>query len=129
MPYITWTEEFSVKHAEMDKQHQLLFDYVNEYYDALEAGQSNQELVPVFEKIISYTDFHFKDEEKMMQKMQYPDFQKHKLMHETLVKRVLELKDELAQNKAEIAEHIKYFLKNWLTAHIKGIDTQYSEYL
>lgn len=126
MSFIEWKSDFSVHHDRMDKQHQLLFDYVNEFYFALERKAENDELVTVYSKILSYTDFHFKDEERLMLENNYPDYEIHKNMHENLVNEALLFREKLVQQEQGVENNIKYFLKVWLSAHIKGIDKKYS---
>ena len=131
MPYIEWDEQYSVKNAEMDRQHQMLFDYINEFYTAIDFDRRKSDLVAILDKVIQYTHFHFLAEEQLMRDVNYPDYEKHKNIHKELVTRVLKLKEQLisTEDKGETAEEIKSFLKNWLTQHIQGIDKKYSLFL
>jgi len=127
MSFIEWTQDFCVSHDEMDKQHQMLFDYVNEYYTALEEGASNDVLVVSYQNIINYTDFHFKDEERLLFESNYSDYEIHKRIHETLVDSAVAFMVRLKEKEQGVEHEIKHFLKIWLTAHIKGIDKKYSD--
>ena len=129
MPFIEWTDEFSVHEEKMDQQHKMLFAYINKFYEKIEKGASQRELIPVFDKIVSYTDFHFKDEEELLKKNNFPDYQVHKAIHKTLIAEVLSFRSRLRNEEPNVEQEIKQFLKLWLSAHIKGIDTKYSKFV
>ncbi|MCP5151974.1 MAG: hemerythrin family protein [Ectothiorhodospiraceae bacterium] len=128
MPVIKWSDEFSVRHADMDRQHQQLFDYVNEFYDCHDRGGDNRTLLGIFDKVVKYAGSHFADEEALMERAGFEGVRRHKIIHQQLVKRVLELRAELvAGANPKIGVEIRQFLKHWLTAHIKGVDMNYAE--
>ncbi|MCK5880466.1 MAG: hemerythrin family protein [Sinobacterium sp.] len=129
MSNIKWDESFSVQHQTIDDQHQVLFDYVNEFDDALQAKKPSDVLLPILDKVIKYTSFHFSEEEKIMEQHNYPDISKHKLLHKELVRRVLEARECLASNQTNAAQDAQSFLTFWLKSHIKGVDTKYMPYL
>lgn len=128
MAHFEWEEKYSVKNSEMDHQHQKLFDYINAFYDQVESG-TDASCQKAFVDIVKFTEYHFRDEEAMMDKVNYPDAAKHKIIHKQLVSRVTELGNDLAEGKEGAKAQIKVFLKNWLTAHIMGIDMKYSEFV
>ena len=129
MPFIQWTNDFSVREEMMDKQHQMLFDYINNFCDAIDTGAGHQELVEAFNKIVAYTDFHFKDEERLLKDNDYPDYAVHKAIHEKLIADVMSFRKRLMDKEPNIETGIKQFLKLWLSAHIMGIDKKYSEFV
>ncbi len=129
MPFIEWTKDFSVHEELMDKQHQLLFDYINEFCDAIDEEVSREVLVASFQKIVAYTNFHFKDEEKMLKECNYPDYAVHKMIHESLLSEVMVFKGKIENGEPNVENEVKQFLKLWLSAHIKGIDTKYSKFV
>lgn len=129
MSFVTWTPEMSVSSATMDQQHQRLIDIINRYHDALEAGASHEQLMTVFKEVIAYAQQHFRDEERLMEQQQYPNLQRHRLIHQNLTQRIGEFVAAMDKRQAGVEKEIQFFLKSWLTAHIVGIDKQYSPYL
>ncbi len=128
MAQFEWDDKYSVKHSKMDQQHQKLFEYINTFYEKVDSG-TDADCQKAFLDIVKFTEYHFRDEEAMMDKVNYPDAAKHKIIHKQLVARVTELGNELAEGKEGVKNQIKVFLKNWLTAHIMGIDMKYSEFV
>jgi hemerythrin len=129
MSYIEWSDKYSVGNDMVDTQHQKLMDIINRYHDALEAKRPRTELVKIFDEVADYAIYHFRDEEALMERIQFPKMARHKVIHKQLIEQIGKLRAELVSGVAEIEQQIRFFLKNWLTAHIVGIDTQYTPFL
>jgi len=129
MSFYTWTDDLTVGHHGIDDQHKRIIDLINRYHDTLQAGGARSALSADFKAIADYSVRHFRDEEAEMARCGYPNLERHKLIHKQLLDRVGVLTKELAAGVAGIETQIQFFLKSWLTAHIKGIDQQYSPYL
>lgn len=129
MSFFQWSDELSVNHQNMDNQHQTLIRYVNEFYDLVSSNAELAELIRCFDRIVEFTSFHFEAEEVVMEENNFPGIRQHKLIHQSLVKRVMELKQSLLNEEDNVRNDIKFFLKNWLTSHIKGIDKKYAEHI
>lgn len=129
MSFANWTPEMSVSNGRMDMQHQKLIDIVNRYHEALEAQTPHAQLEKTFEEVIAYAAAHFKEEETLMERSGYPNLSRHRLMHENLTQRVLDFQRSLKSRQPGVEKEIQFFLKNWLTAHIIGIDKLYAPYV
>jgi hemerythrin len=129
MSYIEWSDKYSVGNDMVDTQHQKLMDIINRYHDALEAKRPRAELVKIFDEVADYAIYHFRDEEALMERIQFPKMARHKVIHKQLIEQIGKLRAELVSGVVEIEQQIRFFLKNWLTAHIVGIDTQYTPFL
>lgn len=129
MSFVEWTPELEVGSPEMDAQHRRLIAIINEYHESLSRGASNAELERIFTKVAEFATYHFRDEEALMERHGFPQLARHRLIHRQLVERVGELMAELHAGREGVSLQIQYFLKNWLTAHIKGVDCQYRTYV
>ena len=128
MALMEWSPLFSVKVKKYDDQHKKLIDLVNQLHDAMKAGEGNTMLGVVLQSLLAYTGSHFSDEEKMMQTHNYPDYAKHKAVHDSLVKKVLELQQKFQEGNAMLTMSVMSFLKEWLVTHIQGEDKKYGIY-
>ncbi|MFZ5572665.1 MAG: bacteriohemerythrin [Thermodesulfobacteriota bacterium] len=127
---IVWEDgNMSVKIAEIDQQHKALVNLINNLFDAIKEGKSNQ----IFEKLISdlikYTQFHFSTEEKYFTQHAYPETQLHKAKHQEFVETVLRFKKDFDAGKTGLTMGILDFLRDWLVKHIMGEDRKYSAFL
>lgn len=129
MALIEWKEIYSVGNSTIDRQHQQLFSIANRYHAAYTRREDRAILKTIFEELIAYTAFHFKEEERLMQEGGFPDFLAHKQSHEKLVKVVLQYKDNFDDGPHGIEEQAMQFIKTWLNGHILGMDRKYKPYL
>lgn len=125
---LEWHEDLSVGVNKIDDEHKELITLINDFYLSVDQKQQSDQL-KALKQVASYALQHFTNEEALLKSHQYPGLKKHELIHKQLLQRLNELSHGLSINEHDIGNKIKYFLKNWLTAHIKGIDKQYSVYV
>ncbi|MHB1687843.1 MAG: bacteriohemerythrin [Ignavibacteriaceae bacterium] len=129
MALINWSDEYSVKIKSIDRQHSKLIDLINELHSAMKEGKGKEFIGKAIDKLIDYTQVHFKHEESLMEKYSYPGYLKHKSLHDDLVRQVLEIKKNFSEGKVVLSQEVLNFLKKWLVEHIVGTDKQYTSFL
>ncbi|MBN2693292.1 hemerythrin family protein [bacterium] len=128
MSFINWeSEKYSVSNDVMDKQHMQLVDMINQFHDFLNQGESKDALKIILGKLRTYADTHFKAEEGLLGKYEYPEAESHKKLHEYYITRLGEF--EKAMEKAPCTSDVMFFMKDWLLEHIEKEDKKYSEFL
>ncbi|MBP2029207.1 hemerythrin-like metal-binding protein [Methanohalophilus levihalophilus] len=125
MPIMKWDESFSVKVAEIDKQHQTLVEMLNELYDMMKIGKGKDVIGPLLNDLTEYTVEHFGTEEKYFDKFGFEESARHKHEHKKFVNQVSKFKQEFDDGTANLSIDLMNFLKNWLVEHIKGSDQRY----
>ncbi|WP_420208544.1 bacteriohemerythrin [Candidatus Electronema sp. JC] len=128
MSLITWDESLSVKVAEIDSQHRKLVAMINELHDAMKSGKGKDVMGRILSGLISYTDSHFKVEEKYFAQFKYPDTAAHVKEHVAFVKKVTEFQIDFEGGRLTVSIDTLYFLRDWLQGHIKGTDKKYSAF-
>ena len=129
MALMTWDDSFSVKIAQIDREHQKLVSLLNDLHAAMGTGKSKELLGKIFDELITYTVTHFATEEKLMTQHAYPDFAAHKIEHEKLTKQALELQASFKAGKAGVNFEVLNFLRDWLKTHILDSDKKYGPFL
>jgi hemerythrin len=129
MAVIKWNASYSVQNADMDKQHQRLFDLINDLHDAMSKGKGKETLPVVFDSLIKYTQSHFTAEEALLQKYNYPDLMVQKRQHADLIKQISELQKQFQSGDFSSSLKTSEFLKKWLIEHIQGTDQKYGVFL
>ena len=124
MAYMDWKDQYSVENALIDKQHQVLFALVNEVAEKVKTGNM-PEIKGVINQLAAYTVEHFRDEEIIMKKAGYADFEDHQMIHAELIEKVQELQAKLEKNQAVSMVGIIRFLADWLKDHILKDDMAY----
>jgi len=126
--FIEWSNVLSVGIDEIDTQHQVLVDLVNEMHEAIHARQGSEVVQDVLGKLADYTKIHFAVEESLMRILGYPGYEEHKAQHEELIHTMADLQHKVQTGKTAIGFELMHFLKIWLTKHIMESDMQYGEY-
>lgn len=129
MALLQWGEQYSVGYDKIDEQHQKLVGYINELHAAMLEGRGQEALVTILKKLVSYTQTHFAMEEKLMQQYNYPEYNKHKMEHEALVKKVLTVQQDMEEKSVKLTLQVMNFLKDWLAKHIMGTDKRFGKFL
>jgi hemerythrin-like metal-binding protein len=126
---VTWSNQYSVGVARIDSEHQKLIGMLNDLHAAMMEGRGKSVIGTVLDGLASYTVSHFANEERLMQLYSYPDFDRHKAIHDKLVVQVKTLQEELRSGNATVSLEVLSFLQNWLVDHIVGVDQRYAAHL
>ncbi len=124
-----WTETYSVKIQELDRQHQGLFNIINQLNDALESGQGATVMDNVLDELLDYATHHFAAEEMLMEKHQFPGLLMHQLEHQAFGRRIQQYLEDFRSGKVATPAALLLFLRSWLKEHILKTDKGYSDYL
>ncbi len=127
MALITWDEKYSVKVRHLDNEHKKLVDLINQFHDAMREGKAKESMGKILNELISYTRYHFTNEEAMMAKIGYADLEEHKKVHAQLIQQVVDINEKFKKGSAVVSIQLMNFLKDWLMKHIQGVDKKYSE--
>ena len=124
--YIEWKPFYSVGDVSLDEEHKRLLGIVDDLHTAIQTGNQQDRVQDVLDRLTHYTITHFDHEEQVMQGCGYPRFEAHKVMHDEMRRRTLELK---ATPEAIAARDLLQFVKNWWVRHIQNQDKTYAPYL
>jgi hemerythrin len=126
---INWSDQFSVGVNKFDFQHKNLIKQINDLHMAMSMGNGKSSLGTILNNLADYTVKHFADEEREMQRTNYPNYMAHKREHDRLIEKVQDLQERMASGKVLLTMEVMNFLKDWLMNHIAKVDKQYSEHL
>lgn len=129
MAYVEWDEKYSVRIPSVDSEHKKLFEMVNVFYATIADKGANAALGELVEGLRSYTVYHFKHEETMMQQARYAGLAAHTAEHKAFVDKVTDIQKRLKEGKLVVSMEMTSFLRSWLTEHILKQDTKYTESL
>ena len=78
----------------IDGQHRELIEKINNLLDSCETSKDKLVAVKTLDYLADYTEFHFGEEEKLQESINYPGVNEHKKEHDKLVekKRKIEAK-------------------------------------
>ncbi len=124
---ITWADKYSVGYEEVDNQHKVLVNLINELYASFQQGDANSKIENILTEMIRYTDYHFKTEEGYFEKYSYSDAQAHIAQHQSFVEKVTSFFEEYKSGSATLSYDVMNFLRDWLIKHIQVSDKKFGE--
>ena len=131
---IIWRKGMSVSNDLIDHDHHFMVNFVNTIELVLQKPDQKEMLLEVFDQLYEYAVNHFRREESIQRKIEYPMSLQHKNFHSSLLKELETLKNEVIemQTEEEIsnkAHEITDFLRNWLINHVFNEDMLLKPYL
>lgn len=130
MPFITWSDDYSIGVEIFDAEHKNLIGIINDLHDGFLRGLNTAGLEEICNRLVEYTMLHFRHEEMYFEDWAYPDKDKHGKSHEELRAQVFRFRDQLlARSSADLATDLWDFLARWLLEHVQSEDRQYGEFL
>jgi len=128
---VQWQNSYSVGVKPIDEQHMELINLTNKLFNNCMARQerTNSIFLDTIHEAVEYTGYHFGTEEKMMGRINYPDFSKHKQEHTDFVREVYTRVEEFESGKMFTPLHFVYFLRDWVLHHIAVCDKKLGDYL
>lgn len=126
MPIMQWDSSLDVGVSAMNKEHQDILAVMNRIYDASAQGVHGHAINDLVAQLGQVCVDHFTDEERLMERIGYPEIDKHKQLHARLLSQVDQHAQAIRAAHGKPSAEFFNFLKFWLTSHIKGIDTKYA---
>ncbi len=115
----------------IDTQHKELIDRTNQFLIKVENGASRAEAIQVLDYLAEYVEFHFGEEERFQEEIEYPGIAEHKQKHEELrqtVKDLTNMLDEEDGPSEAFVKQVESKVVDWLVRHIQSFDRSVAEY-
>ena len=120
MQAFVWNARYETGITAVDEQHRQLVEIVNALGEALISGRSSEgSLVATFNQLADYAQFHFAEEEALMQQAHMLELQTS--LHQQHHRQFVDQLSSMWSGRAEFenpAEVLHGFLSSWLTFHI-----------
>lgn len=130
--YAEFDESLITGNKTIDEQHKELIAKINKLIVCCEENGGKLEAIKMLGYLEDYTEFHFKAEEELQEKVGYPGIAEHKKKHEEFKKAVEELNEMLMEVEGPTEAFVQAVQKNvveWLYNHIKGFDCSVATYI
>lgn len=126
---LAWSDILSVNIENLDGQHKQLIKLINRLNRVAANTAEHEETAKILDELIQYTINHFKTEEELFQKFNYPEYDNHKREHEQFASKVRDFEKSFSNNSARVELSLLQFLKDWLVNHIMKADKRYAKFL
>lgn len=129
MSKISWQKIFNTGIPQVDEQHKKLVSMINQLEDCHDSSDEavDHEVGLVLKKLVDYTQYHFSEEERLMDEIRYFDRGRHVEKHKELIHQVAAILKRLKATGAVNVYEIMCFLRDWLLDHIVLEDVKIGE--
>lgn len=120
-----FTEDCMIGLEEIDKEHEKLFQLINESMDLLKDNSASQEVVKnLIKELKEYAQTHFAHEEAYMEQIKDPELERQKKEHVQFSEKVNGYQmDALTDEEIQkVFGELLIYMTKWLYRHILGSD-------
>lgn len=121
--------------AKLNQQHLRLASYAVEFQQLVEELAEREpthddwkHIDALYSRISRFVAEHFRDEEALMVRYQYPDYTAHKRLHDKFVEEMAKIQSQINNRNVKFKGSLSTLLWNWLYGHINEIDFRYREF-
>ncbi len=131
---LIWDANFETGVSEIDEQHRILVNTINEAAITLGETGNISVLEQITNDLLSYALYHFETEEELMGKYGYDEQREeeqkiHLAQHRDFSATVVSVKDNMKSGKLITKDELLNFLKEWLINHILYTDKKLGAFI
>ncbi|WP_163341083.1 bacteriohemerythrin [Desulfopila sp. IMCC35008] len=126
-----WNKSLDIGYPDIDQQHQQWIDLLNKLEHQLLNGTSKNEKenrLLILKDILDFTSTHFKNEEEIMKRCNYPNIVEHYRMHKDFHQKVYDLYREVLDGNYVLDSELISILRNWFLSHTQNEDRKAFQY-
>ena len=128
---LEWKKEYNTGISKVDEQHLTLFENIKKLSQAIKQEDVSV-ISEVFNFLEEYAVLHFKTEEYLMRKYNYPLIEDHIREHESFVRAFLLKKRDILSGRHDkllTLYQVKLFLTDWLITHSSVTDKHFAKFV
>lgn len=131
---IVWISDYDTGVDEIDEQHRILVNTINEADEKLSKDASLEALESITRDLLSYALYHFETEEEMMIEHDYKaysleEYETHMKQHRDFSAQVVAVRESIKEGNPMDQKELIGFLTNWLINHINKTDKKLAVFL
>ena len=117
---IAWDESYKLGCEPIDTQHRKLFELLSELIDPSADISDTIKVYKALDFLIDYAARHFADEEAVQIRYNFPDYDRHKKLHEEFKTTVAEFVQRFKSGGSakELIKDLNEKMAKWLINHI-----------
>ena len=128
---VAWNDSYRFGNEQVDLQHKKIFELANGLLKACLEGKDTAKLRLTLGFLVNYSVQHFLFEEDLQIKYNYPEYERHKQLHEDFKKTVGDLVEKFNKNgsSTELSNDVNNIVIEWIVNHIQQEDKKISDYI
>ena len=128
---IIWDDSLSLGNDQIDMQHHQMFEFLSSLVSACVDGTETAKLKETLDFLVNYTLQHFSDEETWQLRHGYPEYEKHKWMHDDFKVTIGGMVHRFTENGSseELSNDVNRIVVRWVVDHILHEDKKLGAYI
>lgn len=130
---IEWSNDLSIDQGVIDADHKYLFDLVNDFISKGQQFKTAEEAYDLVHRLSEYSSIHFRREESLLEKVNFPHTQAHKAEHSRLEDGLAEIQRLVISTQSEklgfVSDMMGNLIHDWLVTHIRKCDLPMKIYI
>jgi hemerythrin len=116
MAIIEWSDDYRVD-GNIDNEHRRLFTLANEVFEIIDPNLQAPKLKNAVKSLYEYLQFHFGNEQRLMCKIEYPEYDHQIAMHKAIIAEANEVMTS-SHTLAELHASLQHLMVKTILAHI-----------
>ncbi|WP_347988961.1 EAL domain-containing protein [Methylomonas sp. AM2-LC] len=125
---ILWNSKFEIGHERIDFEHRIFLGLIIEVNKEAYGRCDHQRIKRLLHVLTEYARFHFVSEENIMEEIDYPELESHRVLHRRLLSRLSDIAYDVNQQRADYFALVD-FLFEWFTTHTTTEDKKISIFI
>ena len=128
---LAWDKKYEIGCGHVDAQHYRMFELVSDLVSACMDGSATEKLRSTIDFLVEYTVKHFYDEESVQVQWSYPEYERHKKLHDDFKETVTGIVEKYNQNGSseELSNDVNRVVVRWLIDHIQKEDKKIGDHI
>jgi len=129
--YMTdWSDDYLIGIDKIDNQHKEFFRIAHQFFTECLADEGDECVHDTLKFLGNYARKHFKAEEALMKKIEYPRLENHAMLHKDFLNRYSDLMVEFKKfgPTEQMVNKILSTVMDWLKNHIVEADGGYARH-
>ena len=128
---LKWTPALSIGNDMIDRQHRELFGFFDMFLEGCAHGEGKATLLKLHGRLKEYTITHFRAEEALMQRSNYPGLARHQREHQRFQQDISDLSGKISDQGPTLMSLVQTnkALVTWLVNHVQETDQHFGRFL
>lgn len=123
-----WKRDWESGNSKIDEEHRELVEQANQLITLSLSNTENDKIIKQVDFILDKIVEHFHDEEQILLKIGYPEYENHAEIHKCLLDKVFQFKEAYQNGELKLTELFSFIVNDLIVGHILNSDSDYFPY-
>ncbi|MDD3350712.1 MAG: diguanylate cyclase, partial [Eubacteriales bacterium] len=126
---LEWNADWESGNEAIDKDHKEMIDYANTFINSVLSKETLQITLRECDVLLEHLARHFEREEAFLEEIKFPAAEKHKSLHESLLRTAFGIKHAYLKGAVDASALFTFVLEDLIRDHLSKEDVLYYSYI